>query len=128
EDFRSADTYKDVRQTLLGVTDRMQAMGVIKLEAEPVMLNEKLKDICEEFAKRHKFFATHTIEGDLKGNFGVQAQRELLETAVRVLFSNAARAVITRAASGDPDYTPMVKCVLRRDPHRVVLSVIDNGG
>jgi two-component system nitrogen regulation sensor histidine kinase GlnL len=52
----------------------------------------------------------------------------MLENAIRALVSNAARAVVRRADQGEPAYTPFVAYELKTDFHRVVLSIIDNGG
>jgi Amt family ammonium transporter len=130
EDFCNAEKYDQIKDALLLEIDRMQAMGDLKIDRVPVPLRTIVHSVCAEFGKTHPFFLSSAIDDqvDQAEEFKVYAQKELLENAVRVLFSNAARAVFRRIDQKDQAYTPMVRYELHQDGHRVVLSVIDNGG
>lgn len=140
EDFSKPEKYYKVRDTLLLEIKQMKALGAQKLSPEPVLLGTMVSELCEEFANTYDFVRSkprirdfHRSEtkdgaGDQTPVFQVHAQSEMLENAIRALMSNAAKSVFRRADSEEHDYTPLVECELRQDPHRVVLSIIDNGG
>jgi signal transduction histidine kinase len=131
EDFRSEDKYHEIRATIIGEIAKMTAIGDgLQVDAEPVSLSHTVRTVCTLFAMTHPFFDTKSIDEpvDRTEEFKVHAQKEILETVVRALFSNATRIVFRRIATDGEGYVPMVRYELRRDSHRVILSVIDNGG
>ena len=128
EDFRSDANYLDVRQQMIEVMDRMKRAGSLRPGTQPVLLRPMVERVCKDFAEMHSFFRVSAQEGDGNDSFAVQAQGEVLETVVRLLFSNAARQVVRRMDAEQANYAPTVRCALRADKHRVALSVIDNGG
>jgi Amt family ammonium transporter len=130
DDFQREDKYHEVRNALLFQIDQMKAFAAQKLSSTPVLLGRMVNELSDEFARVHAFVRPTTTEREIdqKERFRVYAQHEMLENAVRALLSNAARAVFRRFDRNEPGYEPLVKCELYQDSHRVVLSVIDNGG
>jgi Amt family ammonium transporter len=130
EDFRTADRYQQVKDALLLEIERMMNIGFLQVGRAPVPLRKLVEDVYCEFGKINKFFQLPCRDShvDEMEKFNVQAQQDMLANAVRALFSNAARAVFARQCRSDESYIPIVRYELHRDAHRVVLSVIDNGG
>jgi len=135
DDFTSKETYAAVKAALLREIERMKDLGVLKISRQPVVLRQMVIKIREEFEKEAyhpkapNFFRLKITEGEAEqGEFKVQAQSEILENVVRALFSNAVLAVFSRTDKQEENYKPKIRWELRRDGHRVVLSVIDNGG
>jgi Amt family ammonium transporter len=129
EDFRNHEKYQEVRNALLLEVEEMKSMSKLEVSPEAVPIVEVVRKVYEEFAASQPLFRSKVVDGhvDRPDEFMVFAQKSLLENVVRALFSNAARAVISRDVRGEEGYTPMVRYELQRDAHRVVLSVIDNG-
>lgn len=103
---------------------------MLRIENEPVMLGALIAQVCREFTQVHKIFSLAFVDSGVDRNedFSVYGRSDLLENAIRALFSNAARAVVSRSNEMGPTYAPFVRYELHRQPPWMVLSVIDNGG
>ncbi len=118
----------DVASKLRKEATRLKLLGQLRKGDLAVSMYVLLRKLRSEYESRDEFSKVDFQWRWTKGEtYSVQAQDDLMYTAVASLVSNAAKAAVGRFGRVDPDRARTVACTLSTFGRHTILRVADSG-